>query len=159
MPETQIVPTDTEALAAVAAAFGDCRKPEHFTDFRHCEECADHDGLLRSRDRSTLRIADVGNPGWDPIGCCTPQGIAYYMPALARLSLDEPTDEFGWYGSRLVFHLGSAGNQDQFYDYCNPQQCASIALLLGHFIESRASLPDFDAEETRRALRRWVPDS
>jgi hypothetical protein len=151
------MPTDANVLASVVAAFGDCPRPEHFTDFSHCEECADHDELLQSRDRSTLSIADVGNPGWDPVGFCTPQGMAYYMPALARLSLDEPTDEFGWYGSLLVFHLGPAGNQRQFYEYCSLQQRASIALLLGHFIESRGSLSDFDVGEIRRALESWGP--
>ena len=41
--------------------------PDHFTDYTHCCECAEHDELLRARDRETLALEDVGNAGWDPI--------------------------------------------------------------------------------------------
>jgi hypothetical protein len=58
---------DTEALGILDAAFGPCPRPEHFTNDKHCEECAEHDELLRNRDRDTLTVADVGNPSWDPI--------------------------------------------------------------------------------------------
>jgi hypothetical protein len=43
--------TDTEALGILDAAFGPCPRPEHFTNDKHCEECAEHDELLRNRDR------------------------------------------------------------------------------------------------------------
>jgi hypothetical protein len=58
--------TDAQVLAQIDAAFGDVERPEHFTDYAHCCECAEHDALLRARDRDTLCIADVGNTGWDP---------------------------------------------------------------------------------------------
>jgi hypothetical protein len=59
--------TDAEVLSALGVAFAGCERPEHFTDFQHCCECAEHDELLRSRDLDTLRVEDVGNPGWDPL--------------------------------------------------------------------------------------------
>src|SRR5262245_43226978 len=99
------MPTDAQILTAIDAAFGAWPRPQHFTDYRHCCECAEHDELLRSRDRSTLLQADVGNAGWDPICFCSAEGIAYYFPALARFALAEPVPELDWYGWQLIFHL------------------------------------------------------
>lgn len=74
--------TDATVLAAVGAGFAGVGQPEHFTDFAHCCGCAERDELLRSRNRDTLKIEDVGNPGWDPLCFCSAEGITYF-PALA----------------------------------------------------------------------------
>jgi len=79
---TVVVCTDEQVLSEIDAAFYSVEKPEHFMDYTHCEECAEHDQLLRERDRETLRIEDVGNICWQPISFSSVQGIAYYMPAL-----------------------------------------------------------------------------
>jgi hypothetical protein len=81
---------EAQLSAQIDAAFGGVERPVHFTTYTHRCECAEHDELLRARDRDTLSIADVGNPGWDPICLTSPQGIAYYFPALARLPLPRP---------------------------------------------------------------------
>jgi hypothetical protein len=57
--------TDAQDLLELSDAFASCARPQHFTNFRHCCECAEHDELLRWRDRDTLRVEDVGNPVWD----------------------------------------------------------------------------------------------
>ena len=134
--------TDTEVIARIDAAFGAVERPAHFTDFTHCCECAEHDELLRSRDRETLRIEDVGNPGWDPICFTSPQGIAYYFPSLARLALAPPFPTHGWYGDQLLFHLYYGFRDNRFFQYCSAEQRAVVASLLGHIIESRAALVD-----------------
>lgn len=66
--------TDGDILTGIDAAFCGIGRPEHFTNFTHCEECAEHDELLRMRDRETLCLEDVGNPGWDPICFCSSSG-------------------------------------------------------------------------------------
>jgi hypothetical protein len=66
---------DDAILSVVAAAFDECQRPKHFTDYTHCCECAEHDVLLRSRNRGTLTVADVGNPGWDPLCFVTNEGL------------------------------------------------------------------------------------
>jgi hypothetical protein len=148
--------TDDDILAEIAAAFGDCLRPEHFTNYTHCEECAEHDEVLRSRDLATLTVADVGNPGWDPICFCTPEGLAYYMPALSRLALAEPDPEYGWYGGQLVSHLWSGGEYNRFYEYCTAQQRRAVASLLSQFVESRAALvAELDADQILQAYERW----
>src|SRR5688572_10438111 len=79
--------TDAEILAMMRAAFADVERPEHFTNHEHCDECFEHDVLLRSRDIDTLSRDDVGDGAWDPITMSSNQGFAHYIPALARLGL------------------------------------------------------------------------
>jgi hypothetical protein len=83
-------PFDAEqsaVLGVIDQAFADVARPDHFTDFRHCSECADHDQTLCSRTVTTIRRDDLGNQGWDPIGFSKEQGWAYYLPALARFAI------------------------------------------------------------------------
>jgi hypothetical protein len=149
--------TDDEILARIDAAFGDVPKPEHFTCYTHCEECAEHDETLRSNDRASLQVSHVGNPGWDPLCFASPAGKAYYMPALARLALAPPTREYGWYGDQLVFHLSSGGAQNAFLAYCSPAQRQAVAGLLAHFVETRAAEAEdcFGADDLLRAHDLW----
>src|SRR5690242_13994900 len=99
------VSSDDDILEVVRQAFAVCPRPEHFTDFTHCEECREHDDLLRSRDVDSLRGEDVGNPGWDPLCFTSAEGFAYFFPALARLALDSAGPDRDWYGPQLLFHL------------------------------------------------------
>ena len=78
-------------------------KPEHFTNFNHCEECEEHDQTLLALDIDIIGIDELGNPGWDPICFASPEGKKYYLPALIRLSLDTMMDEF--YLDQFLFHL------------------------------------------------------
>lgn len=133
---------ERDVLAQIDAAFGMVERPDHFTDFRHCCECAEHDALLRSRDRETLSLPDVGNAGWDPLCFTSPQGIAYFFPNLARLGLAPPDSSYGWYADQLLFHLCSGFHENKFYDFCTSAQRAAVADLLAHIIESRTELVD-----------------
>jgi hypothetical protein len=42
-------------------------KPAHFTNYRHCCECAEHDATLVAYDVNTIGVEQLGNPGWDPL--------------------------------------------------------------------------------------------
>jgi hypothetical protein len=132
--------TDGDALSMLDAAFGKCERPEHFTDFKHCCECAEHDELLRSRDRDTLRIEDVGNPGWDPLCFTSAEGLLYYLPALGRLALEEPTDKLDWYPPQLHFHLTYEDEKNRILVAASPDQRRAVAQLLRHIVETRPEL-------------------
>lgn len=149
--------TDAATLAEIDTVFGDVERPEHFTDFSHCEECAEHDALLRERDRESLRFEDIGNPGWDPICFCSASGIAYYFPALARLALAEPTPTQGWYADQLLFHLYSGYTENRFFQYCSIAQRQAVSRFIGHIIETRASVIDTyaAADEFLRCHELW----
>ena len=94
--------TDASILASIDTEFGNLLRPEHFTNHAHCCECAEHDELLRSRDRDTLRVEDVCNPGWDPLCFCSPEGLAYFFPSLARFALAEAESRCAWDGGESV---------------------------------------------------------
>lgn len=150
--------TQSEAIAAVDRAFGPLPKPEHFTNFEHCEECAEHDELLRSRTRETLGLQDVGNPGWEPMCFSSPEGVAYYLPSLARLAFVEPPYGYDWYGHQLLFHLYSGGLENGLYTYCNSAQREAIAGLIGAMIESNFSEIESTSSEDEflRAHEIWA---
>ena len=70
-------------------------KPEHFTNYRHCCECAEHDETLLAQDVNSIGIEQLGNPGWDPLCFISPEGFLYYLPALIRITLatmDKPQE-------------------------------------------------------------------
>jgi len=155
------VPSDVDILQRVRQAFAGCRRPEHFTNFTHCEECAEHDEVLRSRDIDTLRIEDVGNPGWDPISFTSPEGFAYYLPALARLALAKPVEPHGWYGGQLLFHLCSDGRRNERLLACTPEQRRAVVEFLQHIAETRASLADSElrADDLFQAIEIWSDET
>ena len=149
--------TDAEILAAVTAAFADCKRPEHFTDFRHCCECAEHDALLQVRDRDTLRIEDVGNPGWDPLCFTSAEGLLYYLPALGRLALDAPDESSGWYVPQLHFHLTYDEAKNRILLATSAEQRRTIVRLLRHIVDTRAALcDDYDCrDDLLAAIALW----
>jgi len=151
------VPSDSEILAKINAVFGACRRPWHFTNYTHCDECAEHDELLLSRDRYSLRIEDVGNPAWDLIYFVSVQGFVYYLPALARLALEEPAERCEWYGGQLCSHLIYNGPRNERFLACTPKQRRAIADFLRHLVETRSSLADYwgCADDLVRALEIW----
>lgn len=133
---------DADQIRQIDAAFAAVERPEHFTDFTHCCECSEHDELLRSRDRDSLQLADVGNAGWDPLCFCSAQGIAYWLPALVRFALRAEDSTQDWYGDQLVFHLSYGGAENRLLQWCNDQQRLAIARLIGHLIETRSATID-----------------
>lgn len=147
-------PDDQQILATIDAAFASIERPEHFTDWQHCCECAEHDALLCSRDRQSLQLEDVNNPGWDPLCFCSAQGLAWYFPALARLVLLGPQD-LDWYGGQLLFHLGYGGEDNRLLRFCNAGQRAAVLGLLEHLINSRIELLEPWVDEQLFAQQLW----
>ena len=149
--------TDREILAELDSAFGGCPRPEHFTDFRHCCECAEHDALLLLRDRETLRLEDVGNAGWDPLCFTSAEGLLYYMPALGRLALDPPGELTDWYVPQLHFHLTYDGANNRILRAASPAQRLAVVRLLRHILTTRdAMCQDWDCrDDLLGALALW----
>lgn len=154
------MPDDAEVLGLVRTAFARCERPEHFTDHAHCPECAEHDDLLRLRDTDTLRLEDVGNPGWDPLCYVAPAGFGYLLPALARLALAEPSPSDGWYAAQLLFHLTYEGEANRHLLGFAPDQRRAVAALLRHIAESRPHLIDEwrCGDDLGRAIDLWSGD-
>lgn len=115
--------TRDEVLAAIDAAFREEPRPAHFVrQPNHCEECADHEAVLQATTRESISLAEVGNPGWDPLCYVTDDAFRHLFPGLARLALGSGED---YYLDQFLFHLESGR-----VDALNPAQAAAVAVLL-----------------------------
>jgi len=139
---------DREALARIESAFGECPRPEHFTEWQHCCECAEHDAELAAHTPETIGLAELGNAGWDPICFATPEAYLYYLPGLARLALGRAPD---YYLEQFLFHL----NADRSA-ILTPTQREAVRRFLEHIMASRTDDPDvaFDLAELGRVIDR-----
>lgn len=149
---------DEEVLRKISEAFSEVKKPEHFTNFTHCDECKEHDDTLRARTRETLQRQDLGNAGWDPISFCGGEGIGYLFPTLARFSLlPSVWRDYGWYGAQLLSHLSYHGAENKFLIWCSPAQREAVTELLNHILKTRSeavSQYGYD-DELLNALHAW----
>jgi hypothetical protein len=149
--------TDAAVLEVVKRAFGDVQRPEHFTNYKHCDECWEHDEELAASDLDTLSINDVGNMGWNPITFATPEAFAYYMPALARLALDPMPKERDWYGYIILLELRRDGPRNDRWIYCSAAQRASVVQLIEHLYSTRTEeITTYDCDnEVMDVLEIW----
>lgn len=87
-------------------------KPEHFTNFAHCEECLDHDLTLVNSDVDSIGFDELGHPSWDPICYVETEGFIYYFPAFVRLCLNNNSEQS--YISQFLFHLSYEGKNNKY---------------------------------------------
>ena len=133
-------------------------KPEHFTDYRHCCECAEHDETLLACDVDSIGLEQLGNPGWDPICFCSPEGMLYYMPALIRFTLDTISSPHQSYLDQMLFHLIKDGPRNTLVSACNEEQRKFIAQFLEYLIAEHAdqiSSQVFAVDDVLRAHEIW----
>ncbi len=106
-------------------------KPEHFTNYWHCCECAEHDETLLAHDLDSIGLKQLGNPGWDPICFSSATGLLYYMPALVRLTLQTLSSPRVAYLDQFLFHL----HRSDLLDAANLQQRQFIVAFLEYLID------------------------
>lgn len=68
--------------------FSSFKRPEHFTNYGHCEECALHDAALQQCALRDIGSIQVGTISWNPISFLTTDAYGYVMPRLIELSLN-----------------------------------------------------------------------
>jgi hypothetical protein len=110
-------------------------KPAHFTNYRHCCECAEHDETLLAYDIDSIGIEQLGNPGWDPLCFASVEGLLYYLPALIRLTLETMDTPQKRYLDQLLFHLIRDGKDHDLVRACSPEQRIFIAEFLEYLME------------------------
>ncbi len=111
----------------VYQAFSDVPRPPHFTNYKHCDECAEHDETLRSHDPLTISYKELGNPGWDPMCFAEPEAFLYYFPALVRLALDGRGEET--YLDQFLLHLLYEGAEGRVKHFSKEQREATLMTL------------------------------
>ncbi len=113
-------------------------KPEHFTNYWHCCECAEHDETLLTFDVDSIGLKQLGNPGWDPLCFSSPEGLMYYMPAIVRLTVDTIDNAQETYFDQMLFHLIKDGPGNSLVSACNEKQRTFIAGFLEYLITKHA---------------------
>lgn len=134
-------------------------KPKHFTNFNHCEECAEHDQTLINSDVEIIGLSELGNPGWNPLCFCSIDGMKYYMPALIRLTLETiETDCMDFYFAQLLFHLESDGKNNSLFVACNPEQRQFIAGFVEYMINNHSEKIESNccSDEAIRVYEIWL---
>ena len=109
-------------------------RPEHFTNYKHCEECAEHDETLRNADIDTIGLDVLGNPGWDPICFTSVEGKKYFMPSFIRLSIETIENEF--YFGQFLFHLEGDGKDNSLVQGCTEKQKKFIHSFIEYMLDS-----------------------
>ncbi|MEH6471927.1 MAG: hypothetical protein V7752_11805 [Halopseudomonas sp.] len=130
-------------------------KPRHFTNYNHCEECAEHDQTLINCSIDTIGLEELGNPGWDPLCFCSAEGKKYYMPALIRLCLETIDDQF--YFEQFLFHLESDGVDNSLFMSCDDAQrrliSSFIEQMVGYFAEQIDN--NYATDDVLRVFEIW----
>ncbi len=130
-------------------------KPEHFTNFTHCEECAEHDKTLLNNNIDSIGLDELGNVGWDPMCFSSEEGKKYYMPALVRLTIDTMSKEF--YLGQFLFHLELNGTDNNLVQNCDTEQREFIASFIKYLIENNTKEieDNYYSEDILRVYEIW----
>lgn len=134
--------TTSDILRRTRTVFADVPRPAHFTNHRHCEECADHDRTLQAFDPGTIGLEQLGSPAWDPMCFVTVEGFLYYFPAMVRLVVERSGNDA--YLEQFLFHVTYEGENSRFFRHLGPKQRAVVLDVL-HFIR----------EQMAERIRQW----
>lgn len=133
-------------------------KPEHFTDYRHCCECAEHDQTLLAFEVDSIGLKELGNPGWDPLCFASPEGLIYYMPAIVRLTVDTIDNVRESYLDQMLCHLIEDGPENSLVRACNKEQREFIVQFLEYLITEHGERIDagvYASDDILRAHEIW----
>ncbi len=134
--------------------FGSEPRPEHFTNYRHCCECAEHDETLRSSDPESLSLEQL-SPAWDPFCFISNEGFRYYFPGLTRLVIEGTGETY--FVDQFLFHLELDGEKNARYQSFSPPQRDFVVRVLEYLLENRsAEIEEYrDADSLFRTIEIW----
>jgi len=138
--------------------FGKVPRPEHFTDYTHCSECAEHDSTLRAHTAETITREALGHAGWDPMTFATDSGFRYYLPALIRMALTGSDDDY--YIDQFLSQVIRDGPRNSRWCACTVEERAVVHKALVWLLEERTADVDnwLDADRLMQAIDIWSDD-
>ncbi|MBV1788266.1 hypothetical protein KQ940_09380 [Marinobacterium sp. D7] len=145
---------DRDWIAEAKRVFA-VEKPEHFTNYRHCCECAEHDKTLLAHTLDSIGLEQLGSPAWDPLCFCAAEGLKYCLPAMVRLSLETIADEC--YFEQMLFHLTYGWRDNRLLTICSVAQRIFVAEFLYHMVLNFPSELDYSvtADNALSAYELW----
>ena len=148
----------TEIVTSLYRAFADCHRPEHFTDYLHCEECEEHDDTMRSANTlEELELRHLGHAGWSPLSFLTTEGFSHCMPRMIELAfLEIDKDGISELLARLLLQLVPTKEYDRFSGYSIVQRKAVLEALEFSNVHYRDKVASFwYEEELDKAILYW----
>ena len=144
-----------ELVREATEVFGKVPRPEHFTDYRHCCECAEHDEVLQKYMPETITREALGHAGWDPITFTTDAGFRYYLPALIRMALTKKGDDY--YIDQFLSQVIRDGPRNSRWVACTAEERAVVLKALHTILEERTEEVDnwLDADSLMQAIGIW----
>jgi hypothetical protein len=138
--------------------FGKLARPEHFTDYTHCSECAEHDSTLSAHTPETITREALGHPGWDPMTFATDTGFRYFLPALIRMALTGTGDDY--YIDQFLSQVIRDGPRNCRWCACTVEERAVVLKALIWLLEERTEDVDnwLDADRLMQAIDIWSDD-
>lgn len=133
------------------------KRPEHFTDYKHCDECEEHDNTMRSATLKTLSSEHLGCVGWAPFSFLTEEGFAYYMPKIIELAANGELNIHGEpFVIQVILQLLPTNNHDRFSRY-STSQCKAVyeALCLTSAVQHEAINNYCYDSDMEKALEYW----
>lgn len=155
MPERM---SATQLIDEATAIFGKVARPEHFTNYMHCSECAEHDSTLSAHTPDTVTRDALGHAGWDPITFATDGGFRYYLPALIRMALTGRDDDY--YIDQFLSQVIRDGPRNSRWCACTVEERAVVLKALIWLLEERTEDVDgsLDADRLMQAIDIWSDD-
>lgn len=138
-------------------AFRKVPRPKHFTDYKHSEECYEHDQILLGTTLETLGPEHVGQSSYSPFPWMTARGFAHYMPRILELAIIGERNENGdLLLQDVLFYLAPGEGTDRFKKY-NKHQVAAVysALLFAKELYAEELEDNFYDEDMEKALTYW----
>lgn len=132
------------AFQAIDRAFTGAERPEHFTNFEHCCECADEDAFFQQQTPEIL--AEHLYPETIGLSFLTKEAFDYFLPALVRMM---PRSFPHYCIGDVLFHV------ENRIDTFTPEQLVAIRDLLYLTYEKKKAEIDespFDYEQIWRML-------
>ncbi len=144
-----------DLVREATAVFASVQRPEHFTDYQHCCECAEHDETLSAYTPDTISREALGHAAWDPITFSTDTGFRYFLPALIRTALKQTGDEY--YVDQFLSQLIRDGSRNSRWRACTSEQRAVVLKALHVLFEERLEEieQNYDADRLMQAIDIW----
>ena len=138
--------------------FADVARPEHFTNYRHCCECAEHEAIFQARTPDSIGLEQLGTPSWDSMCFATDQAFKYYFPAMVRLALEGTGETY--FLDQFLFHLVGDGPRNRRWTSFSTDQRRYVVEVLEALLAARAAEIDqnLDSDSILKALEIWSDD-
>jgi len=148
-----------QLISEATAVSGKLERPEHFTDYLHCCECAEHDDTLSAYTPDTITREALGHAGWDPVTFATDAGFRYYLPALIRMALTQTGDDY--YIDQFLSQVIRDGPGNSRWQACTVEERAVVLQALHALLEERLEEIDnnYDADRLMQAIDIWSDDA